>query len=480
MKSLKVTIRRFDEGDIPNKIKWINDPENNKYLHYDLPLEYEKTLAWYEACKHRTDRYDAVILADGVPVGLIGLLSIDGKNKKAEYYVSMGEAEYKGRGVAREASRLIVDYAFSQLLLDKLYLYTEVENIPAQRLFESVGFRREGLIRGDVVRGGERRDRYAYGLTRDEAIIPRVEPTPIQSLGECEGNKLYIKRDDLIPFSFGGNKARKARLFFADMDEGVDSVVTYGSASSNHARIVANLAAARGLECYIITPNDESGKTFNTDLTECFGARRINCSVHYVKRVIERTLKELRDKGKNPYFIAGGGHGNLGTQAYVECFYEILEYERLYGVKFDYVFHASGTGTTQAGLIAGSLMSRHGAKIVGISIARKGEYGASVIEESVLDYLHAVGRTADAEEVKESLCFTDEYVSGGYGRANGEIYAVIDDFMKKHGIPLDPTYTGKAMYGTLEYLRSHGISGKNILFIHTGGAPLYFEYLRRK
>ena len=100
----QVKIRKFQFEDITAKVEWINNPENNRYLHYDLPLEYEKTVLWYERIKNRKDRYDAVIEADGVPVGLIGLLSIE--DKKAEYYISMGETSYKGKGVAYSASTL--------------------------------------------------------------------------------------------------------------------------------------------------------------------------------------------------------------------------------------------------------------------------------------------------------------------------------------------------------------------------------------
>ena len=71
-----VTLRRFEFSDIPDKVRWINDPQVNRYLHYDLPLEIEKTEQWFLANQGRTDRFDAVILADGQPVGLIGLLSI--------------------------------------------------------------------------------------------------------------------------------------------------------------------------------------------------------------------------------------------------------------------------------------------------------------------------------------------------------------------------------------------------------------------
>lgn len=88
---MKISIRKFESKDIPKKVEWINNSENNKYLHYDIPLKIEKTEKWFENNKDRTDRFDAVIEADGVPCGTIGLLSIDQKNKKAEYYIAMGE-----------------------------------------------------------------------------------------------------------------------------------------------------------------------------------------------------------------------------------------------------------------------------------------------------------------------------------------------------------------------------------------------------
>ena len=68
--------------------------------------------------------------------------------------------------------------------------------------------------------------------------------TPIQKLSGTFNNNFYVKRDDLIPISFGGNKARKAILFFEDIKRtNSDCIVTYGSSSSNHCRIVSNIAA---------------------------------------------------------------------------------------------------------------------------------------------------------------------------------------------------------------------------------------------
>ena len=142
-----VTIRKFEREDIPKKVEWINNPENNQFLHYDIPLEVERTQKWFDNNVGRTDRYDAVIEVDGVACGTIGLLSIDKKNNKAEYYIAMGETSLKGKGVSTQASKLILEYGFKKLGLNRIYLFTETGNIPAQRLFEKVGFVKEGCIR---------------------------------------------------------------------------------------------------------------------------------------------------------------------------------------------------------------------------------------------------------------------------------------------------------------------------------------------
>ena len=163
-----VTIRKFERTDIPKKVEWINNPANNQFLHYDIPLEITKTQEWFDKNLGRTDRFDAVIEADGVPCGTIGLLSIDRKNSKAEYYIAMGETELKGKGVSTQASKLILDYAFSELGLNRVYLFTETENIAAQKLFEKVGFVKEGRLKNDIVSHGRFVDRFAYGICKED------------------------------------------------------------------------------------------------------------------------------------------------------------------------------------------------------------------------------------------------------------------------------------------------------------------------
>lgn len=304
----------------------------------------------------------------------------------------------------------------------------------------------------------------------------KYQATPIQKLNEnLNNNTFYIKRDDLLPFSFGGNKVRKALLFFEDIEKlSANCVVTYGSSSSNHCRIVANIAASKGFPCYIISPSESSQVTYNSKMIKLLGAEVIKCPVSEVEITIDKTLNYLKKKGYTPYFIQGGGHGNLGTQAYVDAYREILNYEKEAGIHFDYIFHTSGTGTTQAGLICGKILNGDKREIIGISNARKNPYGRQVVLDSVNSYLNSIDvKSVSLNEVN----FLDDYILNGYGSYNSQILNTIKQVLVKEGIPLDTTYTGKAFWGMKEYIKKNGITGKNILFIHTGGTPLFFETL---
>ena len=140
---MTITVRRFEKNDIPKKVEWINDPRNNLFLHYDIPISIEKTERWFES-------------------------HIDQKNKCAEYYIAMGDVDYKGKGIAKEASRQIIQYGFEHFGLNRIYLFTESENIAAIRLFEKVGFIREGLLRQDIVSHGKYVDRFVYSILRKD------------------------------------------------------------------------------------------------------------------------------------------------------------------------------------------------------------------------------------------------------------------------------------------------------------------------
>ncbi len=307
-----------------------------------------------------------------------------------------------------------------------------------------------------------------------------ISRTPIHRLRDDTIKNLYVKREDMIPYSFGGNKARKAFGFFKQIDSGdYDYVVTYGSSHSNHCRVIANMAADRKLPCLIIGPDEVSDRTYNSVMMETFGAKIMTVPVSEVHDTIEKTLEDLRAEGHRPYFIMGGGHGNIGTQAYVDCYNEIKAYEEETDIRFDYIFFASGTGTTQAGLVCGQILSGDDRGIVGISIARKNPNGRDVVIQSICDYLYHRDISFERGDVNQKTLFIDDYTGEGYGEGNDEILNTIREELILNGMPLDSTYTAKAFLGMKKYVTEHRLEDKKILFIHTGGTPLFFDDLSK-
>lgn len=158
-----VVIRNFEIDDIQRKIRWINDSRNNEYLHYEIPLTLEKTKNWF-LNKDNSKRYDCVIEYAGIPVGLIGLLALDKVNNKAEFYISMGEQEYKKKGIATTATKLLLKFAFDQLKLHKVYLNVDEANMAACRLYEKAGFNCEGIFVDDLVKKSNYINRKRYAV----------------------------------------------------------------------------------------------------------------------------------------------------------------------------------------------------------------------------------------------------------------------------------------------------------------------------
>lgn len=165
-------IRKFRFEDIPLKIQWINDSRVNRYLHFDLPLEYEKTCLWYESVKNRADRFDGTIEYEGRPIGVIGLIGIDKKNKKAEDYITIGDISTRGKGIGYRAGILNALYAFEVLHLEKVFAFVEVGNEANYKKNIKIGFKEEGLLKHDIIYNGRSVDRYIMGLYRENFVIP--------------------------------------------------------------------------------------------------------------------------------------------------------------------------------------------------------------------------------------------------------------------------------------------------------------------
>lgn len=296
--------------------------------------------------------------------------------------------------------------------------------------------------------------------------------TPVIQIPD-EKNSIYIKRDDLFPFSFGGNKVRIALEFINDMKkQGKDCIVGYGNARSNLSRALANLCYQFKIPCHIISPADEDGTridTYNSKMVLSCDAKFHYCRKTNVKETVESVLNDIRKEGLKPYYIYGDstGKGNEHTPmlAYAKL------YEEIKG-QYDYIFLATGTGMTQGGLLAGKAINNGTEKIIGISVARSAAQEIEVLRKSLECFSDRIQKIENYE-----INVEDAYLCDGYGTYNRQIEKTIHQQLICNGMPLDPTYTGKAFWGMQDYLNRKCITGKKVLFIHTGGTPLFFDYM---
>ena len=140
---MEVKIRPLKTDDAYTSYKWRNDPEVFRYTgnRYDHEISLESELNWIKQVIYKKDDYRCAILADGEYVGNIYLTEID--EKKAHFHIFIGNKAYWGKGVARKASEILLEYAFLELGLQIITLNVDLRNVPAIRLYEKLGFKSE-------------------------------------------------------------------------------------------------------------------------------------------------------------------------------------------------------------------------------------------------------------------------------------------------------------------------------------------------
>jgi 1-aminocyclopropane-1-carboxylate deaminase/D-cysteine desulfhydrase-like pyridoxal-dependent ACC family enzyme len=275
---------------------------------------------------------------------------------------------------------------------------------------------------------------------------------------------LYLKRDDLYPFCGGGSKARKMQYIMRDIEAaGNDVIVTNGGPQSNHARAAALMAADKGMPCHLVIvmePGIPYPITGNLLLMKMSGATIEYCTKDQLGKRMDCAIEAYKKMGCNPAYIWGGGHFHAGTVAFVEAAEEARS--QCGDWIPDFVVHASGTGTTQAGLAIGyaDLPTR----VIGISVARDAARGAQVVRDTITDYFEKTGGPR-----KDILVdFRDDWTCGGYEQTNSELLSVVMTAAKT-GFMVDPTYSGKALYGLIKLMKRGDIpTGSRVLFWHTG------------
>ena len=319
------------------------------------------------------------------------------------------------------------------------------------------------------------RRRYTPGATAIEAM-----PHLTKALG---GAELFIKRDDQLGLTGGGNKTRKLEFLVADaLAQGADTLITVGAVQSNHCRLTLAAAVREGLKCRLVLEQrvpdsydpQASGNNFLFDLLGVEAVTVVKLGDD-LQAAMEQVAADLAAEGRKGYIIPGGGSNALGALGYVACAEEILAQSFASGVAFDRIVVASGSAGTHSGIVAGLVGNSAAIPVTGINVRRpRAEQEGNVHKLAV-----AVAELAGVvpEITPDLIECRDEWVGPGYSLPTPEMVEAVRMFASLEGVLLDPVYTGKAAAGLIGLVRSGEIAkGERVLFVHTGGSPALYAY----
>ena len=275
---------------------------------------------------------------------------------------------------------------------------------------------------------------------------------------------IVYEGDQYLPYQ-GGNKARKI-MFLKEylVTNNYNAIVTTGGIQSNHCRVTALFAAQMQMPCTLVLHgcrNEFFKNKGNALLMRMTDAELVFVESAEIGSAMDAAISKYEKTGYKPYYLYGGGHNKEGVDAYIEITKSIItnfESNRLP----HHIFLASGTGSTQAGIVLGmqQLGLNDQIKVHGISVGKTKQNGINAIN-------HAIS-FVDTHNGKEDILFYDDYLFGGYGKGKESLMPYINDVAKKTGLILDPNYTGKAFYGMMDQIKKQQLKG-NLLFWHTGG-----------
>jgi len=165
----KVRLRPVEEHDLPRFVEWLADAELRRWLaNIESPPTLEEEYDWWH--DKRSDPNSVMWAIDTLDGSLVGSteLRLTLRADRAEMGIAIHDKTRWSEGLGTDAVRLVVDYAFEELNLNRVELTTDEDNVRALRCYEKVGFVREGLLRQHRLVDGRFGNTVVMSILRDE------------------------------------------------------------------------------------------------------------------------------------------------------------------------------------------------------------------------------------------------------------------------------------------------------------------------
>lgn len=316
-------------------------------------------------------------------------------------------------------------------------------------------------------------------LMSQPVVTLAPHPTPIDELVRFRAAlgagcpRLWIKRDDLLSFGLGGNKVRKMQTVAAEARAaGADTLITCGGVQSNHARVTAATGAALGMRVVLVLNGDvPEPPTGNLKLDHLFGADvRVVDSRADRTHAMDAAAAELREAGRLPFVVPVGASTPTGAMGFARGVEELAASS----LRPDVIVHASSSGGTQAGVLAGCALFGLRARVVGVSADEPSRALSDIVGQLIRDVAGRLGAKADSLGAS-SIEVDDTQVGDGYGVPTSASAEATELLARTEGVLLDPVYGAKAMAGLIARVRAGDFAAtESVLFWHTGGVSGFF------
>lgn len=161
-------MRILRKEDLETRVMWMNNPAICESMHFDVPVMIDKTLEWFRRNLSSKKRVDLVVEDNDVIVAFCGITGIDEKILKAETYLFVSPYLHHC-GIGTKVKRLMIDYAFNEMGLNKLFVVTNENNAASIALQRKFGYQLEGRFREEyVLADGTKMDRLYFGLLKKD------------------------------------------------------------------------------------------------------------------------------------------------------------------------------------------------------------------------------------------------------------------------------------------------------------------------
>lgn len=167
-----IYLRKLETMDLDRTWVWINTPDVYLKIGSQIPISRSAQQKWFERIDQASDKIIfAICIREGDDhVGNVSLDCVESRHRTARLSIFIGDPAQRRKAIGSRAIRLLADYAFNYLNLNRIWCKATVGDEHVVHFYKKSGFKIEGVLRQHEFIGGRYVDKLVFGLLRDEFL----------------------------------------------------------------------------------------------------------------------------------------------------------------------------------------------------------------------------------------------------------------------------------------------------------------------